>query len=397
MSRWWSNLGRGQRVGAIVVALVVGINLTFAGLSGLIGGGDPGGPISSSFSTGEAGLEAFADLARGAGHPVSRLKGTLTDTDLPAGATAVVADPEQLTGPEAQLLASFTRRGGRLVLVGRSSEPLVAAVSGVAVEWQHEAEAQRITVWLAADGVGSARSVEGSRGGFWRTTGPLLPVAGSGTRPVLLAAPVGRGRMLALADAGPLQNQNLGRADNAALALGLLGDGGRPVVFVESVHGFSGGGLSAIPPSWKWTAAGVILALVLGLWGAGSRFGPPEPQRRELRPPRLDHVEAIAADLDRVTTDSTQAAAPLAAATRAAMAERIGAAPDASPDVLRRGAGQAGLDPRDVELLVSPPRDPAAALAIGALAASRQRAALGMTEPLPGTVPTEPDSRGANP
>ena len=130
---------------------------------------------------------------------------------------------------------------------------------------------------------------------------------------------------------------------------------------------------------------------------AGADYGQGSSRDWAAKGVRLAGVEAIAADLDRIAADPTEAAAPLAAASRAALAERIGAAPDASPDVLRRGAEQAGLDPRDVELLVSPPRDPAAALAIGALAASRQRAALGITEPLPGTVPTDPDSRGANP
>lgn len=395
MIDWWNRLGRGQRIAVAVLGLVVAVNLSLAGLGSLVGGGDPGGPVSSSFSTGGTGLEGFADLLRSAGHPVSRIGRTLTAADLPVGATVVVADPEQLTNAEARALIGFTRGGGRLVLAGGSNERLLAAVTGVPVTWEAGSGGDPLTVWLPVDGVGSAQEVVGAGAGSWLHIGSLVPVAGSGSDPVLLAGRVGRGRVLALADSGPLHNRNLARGDNAALALGLAGDVDRPVVFAESVHGFTGGGLQAVPPSWKWTALGSALALLLGLWWAGSRLGPPEPQRRELRPPRLAHVEAVAADLDRVTAHPADAAAPLRDATRRALAARLGVAPDASPAVLFAGAEQAGIEAHDVALLVSPPADLDAALAVGALAASRQRVAFGVAEPPTGTVPTDPDSRGA--
>ena len=54
---------RGQRVVVGVVALLVAVNVGLAGLRSLVGG-EPGGPVSSSFSTGADGLEGYADLLR---------------------------------------------------------------------------------------------------------------------------------------------------------------------------------------------------------------------------------------------------------------------------------------------------------------------------------------------
>lgn len=205
------------------------------------------------------------------------------------------------------------------------------------------------------DDVGAARELAGDRGGGLLATGPLVPVAGAGTRPTVLVGAVGEGRVVALADAGPLQNVSLGQADNAAFALAAAGDRDRPVVFVESVHGYGASGLDAVPAAWKWAAAGLVVALLAGLWAAGTRFGPAEPGARALRPPRRDHVEAVAAGLD----------------------------------------------------LTEPVSDLPRALAEGADAARSRRARLGVEDPsvLPsadrsawtGTVPSDPPAPGARP
>jgi hypothetical protein len=55
---------------------------------------------------------------------------------------------------------------------------------------------------------------------------------------VLVATRAGAGRVLALADATPLQNRSSAEADNAALGRLLAGPDGAPVSFVESVHGY---------------------------------------------------------------------------------------------------------------------------------------------------------------
>lgn len=398
LARWFDGLGPGQRVFVVALAVLVVVNLALAGTRSLVGG-QPGGPTSSSFSTGGDGLEGYADLLRSDGRSVERVRRAVTTADLPAGATAVVADPEGLTAAEARRLIRFVAGGGRLVVAGERAAPLLEAVTGVPVRWGSADAVDEMAVWVPVDGTGSARALAGDRGGRWAGFGGLVPVAGTGDRPAVVIGPIGDGRVVALADAAPLQNADLGRADNAAFALAAAGGRDRPVVFVESVHGYAATGISAVPPSWKWVAAGLVLALVAGLWSAGTRLGPPEAGRRELRPPRRAHVEAVAAGLDRVTSAPAAAAEPLLAANRAALATHLGVAPDASPAVLYAAAERSGVDPRDVEVVSGPVTDLPAALAVGALAARRQRARHHLVDPLaaaPGTVTPHPDSPGAS-
>lgn len=380
LARWWDGLGRGQQVLAAVVAVALLVNLVLAGARSLLGG-DPGGPVSSSFSTGGDGLEGYADLLRAEGHPVTRLRSTVTDDDLPTGATAVVVDPEDLTATDAERLARFVSRGGRLVLGGEASGQLLAGLTGTPVRWRQGDRVERLRVWLPVDGTGSAREMAGDDGGRWADVGSLLPVAGSDSGPAIVVADVGDGRVVALADTRPLQNDALGQADNAALALAAAGDEDRPVVFVESVHGFAASGLDAVPSSWKWAAAGLGVALLAGLWSAGARVGPPEEAGRALRPRRRGHVDAVAAGLDRVTPSPAETVAPLVAASRSALVEQLGLPPDASPGVLHAAAERGAIDPRVVDLLVEPVGDLDRALAVGALAARRQRARHRLPEP----------------
>jgi len=292
-----------------------------------------------------------------------------------------VVDPERLTATEAEDLARFVSTGGRLVLGGEASGALLAGLTGTPVSWRGGDPVERLRVWLPLDGTGSARDLAGDDGGRWTDVGPLLPVAGSASGPAIVVADVGAGRVVALADTRPLQNDALGQADNAALALAAAGDEDRPVVFVESVHGFAAAGLDAVPSSWKWAAAGTGVALLAGLWSAGARVGPPEPTRRHLRPPRRAHVDAVAAGLDRVTSSPAEVVAPLVVASRSALTDQLGLAPDASPGVLHAAAERGVVDGRVVALVVEPVDDLDRALAVGALAARRQRARHRLPEP----------------
>ena len=133
MARWWGDLSRTQRVVVSVLGAVVAFNVGLVGLRSAIGGGNPGGPVSSSFSTGAGGLEAFADLADLSGHPVVRLTEPATPGDLPAGSTVVVADPGTMGEEEARAILQATAAGGRLVLAGSASAPLLQAALGDAV------------------------------------------------------------------------------------------------------------------------------------------------------------------------------------------------------------------------------------------------------------------------
>lgn len=299
-SSWWHDRSRGQRVAIVVVGGVVAANALLSGLGAIVGA-QPGGPVSSSLSTGEGGLEGWADLAADAGHPVRRARepGALSTSEvLDGGATVIIADPERFDDRD---LAALAGHDGRVVLLGGSSAPLASAAAGREVGWEGGDAADELRTWVPVASLGGAEVIAGDRGGRWRDVGELVPVVGDAQGPAVVAS--ADGSVVALADAAPLANDALARADNAALALGLLGDPETPVVFVESVRATGPTGLAAAPTAWRWAGAGLALALAVGLWAAGARFGPPEPDARTLRPPRRDHVAALAADLDRAGGD----------------------------------------------------------------------------------------------
>lgn len=407
VQQWWRSLGSGQRIVAGVIGVVVLVNLALSAVESTIGGSEPGGPISSSFSTGDRGMEAYADLAAAAGHPVTRLRDPLSAERLapesPDGTvTVVIADPgasEQsapMTEAEAQVLVDFVADGGRLVVAGPTSWPIVQVVAGQQLAAVDVEPVDELDVWLPVADVGGAQVLHGDAGLRWHDPGSLTPVAGSGGATSVLVGDIGQGRLVVLADSGLLHNKNLASGDNAAFGLGILGDQGSRVVFVESVHGFGRTGLAAVPGAWKRAALALVVVVLVGLWAAGSRFGPPEPDRRSLRPPRRDHVDAVAANLHRVSPDATGAVAPLAADLRSQIARELHQPADASAAVLLRAADDVGADPVDVETIVSPSTDLTQALAVGSLAARRQRSRWGVTTPPPpDTLPTTPP-RGAD-
>ena len=388
---WWDRLGRGQRAALVVVGGVLALNLGLSGLSSVVGG-TPGGPASSSFSTGSDGLRAWAELLARDGHTVDRHRGPLADRPLVAAETVVVVDPVHLTAAEARTYGRFVTGGGRLVLVGAGSAPLLGALTRTrpSTTFGHG----YVVPWVPAPEVSGVRRVTGSDR-RWTDLGGLVPVAGDDIDPFVAVADVGRGRVVAVADAAVFQNRNLASADNAALSLAVVGPRSRPVVFVESVRTAAASGFDAVPSTWKRAAAAAALALAVGLWSAGARFGPPEPDRRRLRPARKDHVDALAADLARVVRTDAEAVEPLVASTRRSLAELVGAPADASPSALWSAGEAAGFDPSDLAALTHPVADPDHALQVGAVAAARQRADHGMTPVA--TVPTDPANGGTSP
>jgi hypothetical protein len=107
-----------------------------------------------------------------------------------------------------------------------------------------------------------------------------------------------------LADASPLQNRLLDAADNAAFGLDVAG--GRPVVFLETVHGYGAAArvFSGLPAEVRWALLGLLLAGLVAVWSAGRRFGPPEDAERALPPPRTEYVDALAAALARTASET---------------------------------------------------------------------------------------------
>src|SRR5262249_20165413 len=153
--------------------------------------------------------------------------------------------------------------GGRLV-VGGADPFYVRSLRDRAPKWSPAGT----RYYREIDPVlGNVRVVETAARGSWESTGSGRPVASDGPTVLATGEHVGLGTIFFLADASPLENAHLARADNAAFALGLAGDAPRPVVFVEGVHGFGEHrGLSALPDAWKAALALLALAAAVFAW-----------------------------------------------------------------------------------------------------------------------------------
>ena len=350
----WRAMRPGARflVGAVV--FVLALNLLTAGVTVVTGGSGPGGPTSSSYATAGDGLAAYAELLARHGHPVDRVRTSLDSAPLDPAATLVLADPGEVSEAEGRAIAAFVAAGGRLVAAGRDVERVLAGLPGGGPEWT-DAGVRTGRPVVPAPEVAGVGTVESAGDGAWDNPGGTLPLLGDRDRLLATVASVGGGRVVALADASPLQNRLLARADNAAFGLAIAG-GGRPVAFAEAHHGYGRRtGLGAIPARWRWALAGGFLAAVVWMWSRGRRLGPPDDVAPSTPPPRRAYVDAMAGALAR-TRQREVIAAPLQERARRRLAARAGVGPDATDDDLRRAARDVPLPPEEVDALFRPCR-----------------------------------------
>jgi Domain of unknown function (DUF4350) len=357
---------RAARAGLAIVALVVAINVVGAAIDALTP--SPSGPASSSFATRSEGLAAWAELARGAGVPVRALRDPPSRTSLAGGGTVAVMDAGELTDAEARALRAFAERGGRVIAGGQPglwTRRLLSTKSPPA--WKGDGPKTARTLAAAPESAG-VRSVRTSGDGRWPKPGGAQRVLAGDEGTLLLLEPTGRGRIALLADTSPLQNGLLGEADNAAFALALSGRG--PLTFVESVHGYGPAtGLAALPARFGWALIGLALAALVLMVARGRRLGPPEPERRDLPPPRRAYVDALAATMARGKARE-EAAAPVREEARRRLARRAGLGPDADVEAWRAAALGAGLAEAEARALTGRAEDDETVVATGrALAA----------------------------
>jgi hypothetical protein len=304
---------------------------------------EPSGETGSAYATQPRGAAAYAELLRRAGHDVTYLRAPLADAQLDPDATLVLLDAPSLDRGERAALRSFVRDGGRLVAGGADAGRGVVARAPV---WTPSGpRLARPTVPVAE--TSAVREVESAGAGGFQPAGGTLPVLGN----LMTVAQPGLGRALLLADAAPLQNRLLGRADNAALGLALAGSAARPVTFVESVHGFDQRtGLAALPGRWKLALLAGILAAFVWLASRARRFGPPEDRGDEPPPARREHVDALAIALRRARQPAV-ALEPVQAAARAQVIRRAALAPDAEDAAVRDAALRLGFEEDEVAAL----------------------------------------------
>jgi hypothetical protein len=308
---------------------------------------------ASSLDTSSRGTAALAQLLSARGHQVHQLEDPLNGAPLPERGTLFVLDPQKNQSGELAAISRYVMAGGRAVLAGRPANRTLRALLGTGPLpiWQ-SAQAGQSTPLAPAPENYAVSTVVSNGIGSWRygaTIGPVSSRAGSAR--VLLGGPggglallasVGRGRLVLLASASPLDNGDLALADNAAFALDLAGPAGSPVTFDEYDHleSSAGAGIAGLPGHWQAALLLGLLAVVVWILSAARRFGPPMPAERDLVPPRIAHVDALAALLASGSPSRLMAgAAPLRRAARERLCRALGARSDATdPDLVLRAA-----------------------------------------------------------
>jgi hypothetical protein len=365
----WRRLPLAVRIGIVIVAVLVGLNLLAKFVSDSTGGSSaPGGPRSSAYATQNEGLAAYAELLAHEGHPVDVTRGPLRDGTLDPATTVVVLDPNTVSFDDAGILLTFVVNGGRLI-TGGTSPSYFTALRRDPPLWA--APGQRD--WTQIDpSLAPITKIVSAGGARFSTLGSSHALVGDASDALVTQASVGKGTIVFVADASPLQNQLLGTADNAALGLALAGGANRTVVFPEGVHGYGpSSGLAAIPTEWKIALVGIAIAGLVLMWARGRRLGPPEDASRPLPPPRAAYVDAVGSTL--VRTGSPDAALQVVA-TR--VRERIearavpgadgasGATVDLDRAEFARRGHAMGLSDVEIDAVLSPITDESV-LAVG--------------------------------
>ncbi|HXG10425.1 MAG TPA: DUF4350 domain-containing protein [Gemmataceae bacterium] len=199
----------------------------------------------------------------------------------PSGTALIPGDEPDLSDTEVRALLNWVERGNTLLLCGRQINGLHRALN----------------VMLTADGSGAAgmpQAVEVSEAGGYtegiaemivegrdavRAPG-ALPLWWVNEQPGAVLLPRGKGRVLVVADPSLLTLRGLSRADNVMFlynVAALHAHDGR-VYFDEYHHGLRGGG-----GFWgylrhhgqQWALLPVLLAVLVAVWAAAVRLGPP--------------------------------------------------------------------------------------------------------------------------
>jgi hypothetical protein len=356
-------MSRGPKVVIGIVGFVIALNIALALLRSVTGG-TPGGPASSSYSTGPTGVAAYASLLARDGHAIRRLRTTPAHAALDPRSTVVLLAPDApVAAADASALRQFVQAGGRL-LVGGPTGSWLGQIIGDPPQWSPTSTGSLHPLAPLPELAG-IRNVETAGRGSWEA-GSALPVLGNGDRALLSVDAVGTGRVLLLANVAPLQDRLLSEGDDAALGLALAGAPGRPVAFLEAYHGYGAAttGFGAIPSRW-WFGFGVLaLAVVALMLASGRRLGPPQPSERALPPPRREYVESLGGVLAR-SRDHDAAVKPVQIRARRLLATRFVLGLSPTDEQIRAAAIWLGIPGPEAAALTQPAVTDADVLAIG--------------------------------
>jgi hypothetical protein len=358
-----ATVSRSWKIGLAVFAAIVTLNVGSRILHSLTGG-SPGGPTSSSYATGTDGLGAYFSLLAAEGHPVDRLRAYPAKTTFAADSTAVVLDPGFVGANDALALREFVEQGGRLVIGGAEPSVWLRVLLSPAPEWS-ETGLTNAHVLAPVPELAGDTQLRSANNGSWDDAGAALPVYGTTKGSLVAVASLGLGRVIFLADASVLQNQYLGKADNARFGLAAAGAPTRPVVFFESYHGYGpASGWDSIPTRWYLLLGGLALAAFALMIARGRRLGPPEAESRELPPPRRAYVDSLAGILAR-TKRPAEALEPVRAEAQARVARRAGLTDEATVEAIEAAARRIGLPDAEIDAMLGRPGSGDQVLAAG--------------------------------
>ena len=342
-------MSRGWRIGLWAVVALVAVNVLFRMLDSVTGG-TPGGPRSSSYATSAQGVAAYAELLGRYRHDIIQERSLPRSAALDPSTTVFLLGPPAVASADLNALHTFVEAGGRLVVAGVQAQELRALGAP-------HLGTVRGNEFESVAGLGDVHRI--------RTNGSVAWSVPSQPSVFVLERSVGRGRLYLLADASPLQNRLLADADNAALGIALAGPPSRPVEFLETYHGYGRtSGLSALPLSWKLLLGGLALAALVWLVARGRRFGPAEPDGRELPPARRIYVDSLASVIAR-SRQRDAAVEPVRAEARRVLRRRFSLSNDAGDDALRAAAKRLNIPDDEIAALLGSARSDADVLAVG--------------------------------
>jgi hypothetical protein len=331
------------------LAAVLAIGAALAGLGAAFGssGRDADDLRLSSMNDARHGLRALYLVLEEIGAGPRRQR-TAPAADDPTDRTLVLAAPSApVTRRETARIVDWVGAGGRLVVVCGGVVPGAAApyespvldAFGVSRDPHRRIAGDALVIGDSALGEGLGRVEWPAQ---WAVAAETAP-SGAGAFEELLSSGgrclAGRrkfggsgGEIVVVADAGLLDNEALGRGDNAVLAARLLL--GRPSVsFDEFHHGFRDDDAAAELTSalasmlvGTWPGRALLVAALGGaVWilGAAVRLGAPERDRPPPRRALAEHAEALGRIFERAGA-RREALAILAAGARRATGPRAG-------------------------------------------------------------------------
>lgn len=345
------------------IGLAVLLAVLLVGLGSLVGRQSGGAEDvrASSFVDARRGVRALYLMLDALGTHPRRAQTGLKSGEPVSQTFAVVAPTEPVTRREVREAVAWVQSGGRLLVVAASPGGLSAGYATALLE----PFGLGATIAPQGDGgrleFGDARISEGLGRVEWPSmwmivpapetpegAGAAEPLVSRGAEWLAVRRKFGEGEVVAVADSRLLDNEALGRADNAVLAARLLylreSDEGR-VAFDEFHHGFqagdgagdvSGALAALLTDTWPGRAILVLAAAgLLAIAGASIRFGAPDPDRPPPRRALAEHAEALGRIFE-TSRASREALQILAAGARRVIGPRAGVSPTLSPKEFAR-------------------------------------------------------------